>query len=66
MLLSTAAPSIDSPFSHPVAIELKTEVAVFLLNLKAFSNFSPKGKEAVPSALAPIIVKLEKIGQVNG
>ena len=66
ILSSTGRPSMDNPFSHPVTMVLKTEVAVFLLNLKAFSNFSPIGRETVPSLFAPIIVKLEKIGAVNG
>ena len=66
ILSSTGRPSMDNPFSHPVTMVLKTEVDVFLLNLKAFSNFSPIGRETVPLLLAPIIVKLEKIGAVNG
>ena len=65
-LATTAAPSIDNPFSHPVINELKTDVDVFLLNLKAFSNFSPTGNATVPFPFGPTIVTFEKIGIVLG
>ena len=57
---------MDKPFSHPVMIELKTDVAVFLLKRNAFSNFSPDGNTTVPSPLGPTEVIFEKTGAVNG
>ena len=58
--------SIERPFSHPVTNEFKHEVDVFLLNLNAFSNFSPTGSTIVPFPFGPTIVILEKIGLVLG
>ena len=65
-LLTTAVPSSDKPFSQPVTNEFITEVAVFLLRRKAFSNFSPVGSAVVPSPLGPTIVMFENIGAVLG
>ena len=65
-LLTTGVPSIDKPFSHPVTIELKQEVDVFLLKRNAFSNFSPMGNAIVPFPLGPTMVPFEKIGIVLG
>jgi hypothetical protein len=65
-LFTTAAPSQYKPFSKPVAIELKTEVAVFLLKRNARSCFSPTGRVTVPFPFAPTKVILEKIGLVLG
>ena len=65
-LAAVFALSIDNPFSQPTTSEFKHEVEVFLLNLNAFSNFSPTGNAIVPFPLGPTIVILEKIGLVLG
>ena len=65
-LATTGAPSIESPFSHPVTNEFKTETAEFLLKRKAFSNFSPAGSAVVPLPFGPTKVTFEKIGRVFG
>ena len=44
---------------------MKTDVDVFLLNLNAFSNFSPSGS-VTPLTFGPIIVKFENTGAVCG
>ena len=65
-LAAVFALSIDNPFSQPTTSEFKHEVEVFLLNLNAFSNFSPTGNTIVPFPFGPTIVMLEKIGRVLG